>query len=157
MGVSRSRIELASPPSSVAAHLFVRKRGMTSINDILPPEILLEVFYHATATHGALGLHGILLACRRWYTLALNESRLWTFISLDTMFVSRFHRLHSLSAWVFASQCVNRSGRLPMQMLIDINAHRTLETLQHLSQYDYTRTIMAKINLMMDQELLIRA
>ena len=123
---------------------------MRSINNILPPEILLDVFYHATAAHGALGLHGILLACRLWYTLALNESRLWTCISLDTMFTSRFHRLSPAAAKRFVSQCVNRSGRLPMHLFINVGAYRTPETPHGVSQYAYSRTIMAKVNEMMD-------
>ena len=126
---------------------------MTSTNYILPPEILLEVFYHATATHGALGLHGILLTCRLWYTLALNESRLWTCISLDTIFVSRFHHHRRLSpdaAKHFAWQCVNRSGRLPIHLFINMDAYRTPDTVHCLSQYAYTRTIMGKVIAMMD-------
>src|SRR5258706_450611 len=150
MSVSRSHIELASPPSSVAAHRFVRERAMTSINYILPPEILLEVFYHATATHGALGLQGVLLACRLWYTLAFNEPRLWTCISLDTILASLIHRLEPAAAKLFAWQCVNRSGRLPMHFIINIDAYDTLERPRVLSEYAHARTIMAKVNVMMD-------
>ena len=123
---------------------------MTSINSILPPDILLEVFYHATATHGALGLHGILLACRLWYILALNESRLWTFISFDTILVSLFHRLSPAAAKRFAWQCVNRSSNLPMHLFINMDAYRTLEMPQGRSRYTYALEIMAKVNEMMD-------
>ncbi len=152
MSVSRSRIELASPPTSVAAHRFIRKRAMTSINYILPPEILLEVFYHATATHGALGLQGVLLTCRLWCTLALNESRLWTCISFDTIFASLFHRLSPAAAKRFAWQCVNRSGRLQMHFIINMDAYHTLEIPHGLTEYTHARTIMAKVNIMMDIE-----
>ena len=119
-----------------------------SINDILPPEILLEVFYHATATHGALGLHAVLLACRLWYTLAVNESRLWTCISFDTIFMSRFRRLSSDAARCFGWQCVNRSGRLPISVFINVDAlyNRT----QHTLHSDHFQTTLASINAVTD-------
>ena len=119
-----------------------------SINDILPPEILLEVFYHATARHGALGLHAVLLACRLWYTLAINESRLWTCISFDTMFTSRFRRLSSDAAWCFGWQCISRSGRLPISVFINMDAfyNRT----QHTFHSDHFGTTLARVKAVTD-------
>ena len=123
---------------------------MTGINDILPPEILLEVFYHTTATHGALGLHGVLLACRLWYTLALNESRLWTCISFDTIFASRFHFLSPAAPKQFAWQCVNRSGCLPIHLIINMHAYRTLEKTRDTLHVYRARSNMVKVREMMN-------
>lgn len=123
---------------------------MTSINDIFPPEILLEVFYHATAIHGALGLHGVLLACRLWYILALNEPRLWTCISFDTTFTSRFRLLSSAAPKQFAWQCVNRSGCLPIHLIIDMHAYRTLEKMQVPLRGHRACSNMVKVREMMD-------
>src|SRR5258706_10439945 len=92
---------------------------MTTINDILPLEILSEVFYHLTANHGALALHVVLLACRLWYNVALKEHRLWMMISIDNIFLSRLFPMSSRAARRFAQQCVNRSGRLPIHIFIN--------------------------------------
>ncbi len=98
---------------------------MTTINDILPLEILSEVFYHLTANHGALALHGVLLACRLWYNVALKEPRLWMMISIDNIFLSRLFPMSSRAARRFAQQCVNRSGRLPIHIFINTTSLHT--------------------------------
>jgi len=123
---------------------------MTSINHVLPPEILSEVFYHSTVTHGPLGLHGALLACRLWYNLATNEPRLWTRISMDTIFASRLHPLSPKAAESFALQCVNLSGCLPIQLFINIDAFRTPGQARWSFRLDTARTIKTKIDEMMD-------
>lgn len=123
---------------------------MTSINHILPPEILSEVFYHSTTIHGALGLQGALLACRLWYNLALNEPRLWTYISLDTIFASRLQRLPSKAAKRFAQQCVNRSGCLPMHLFINISAFRNPGQAHYSFRVETATIIKSKIDAMLD-------
>jgi len=99
---------------------------MTSINDILPPEVLSEVFYHATAKHGALELHSVLLVCRLWYNITLKEPRLWTMISVDDVLLSRLFPMPFEAARRFVRQCVDRSGRLPMHVFIDTTSFYTL-------------------------------
>lgn len=98
---------------------------MATINYILPPEILSEVFYHLTANHGALALHGVLLVCRLWYNVALKEPRLWVMISIDKIFLSRLFPMPSRAARRFAQQCVDRSGRLPIHIFINITSPQT--------------------------------
>lgn len=123
---------------------------MTSINHTLPPEILAEVFYHSTMVHGALGLQGALLACRLWYNLTLNEPRLWTHISLDTIFASRLHPLPPKAAKRFAQQCVNRSGCLPMHLSINIDAFRNPGQARCSFRVETARIIKNKIDVMLD-------
>jgi len=124
---------------------------MTSINDILPPEILFEVFYHTTARQGALELHGALLACRLWHDVALKEPRLWTVISVDKIFLSRLLPMPFEAARRFAQQCVDRSGRLPMHVFINTTSfHTPGSPSSRFPSLGRARLLCAKIDAMMD-------
>ena len=123
---------------------------MTTINDILPFEILSEVFYHLTANHGALALHGVLLVCRLWYNVALKEPRLWVMISIDKIFLSRLFPMPSRAARRFAQQCVDRSGRLPIHIFISIISPHTAGNRKRIIRSPgSTGPLCAKIDAMM--------
>jgi hypothetical protein len=120
---------------------------MTSINYVLPPELLAEVLYDVTATHGAIALPGVLLTCRLWYNLAIREPRLWTHISLDTILASRLHLLPPEAAKRFAQLCVERSGHLAMHMSIHFKVFSTTDEGDHIFS---PRVFKAKIHAMME-------
>ena len=124
---------------------------MATINDILPPEVLSEVFYHLTARQGALELPGVLLVCCLWYNIALREPRLWIMISIDKIFYSRLSLMPPSATRRFAQMCVDRSGRLPMHIFINTTSlHPTGNRRRKIWIPGSTGQLCAKIHAMMN-------
>jgi hypothetical protein len=80
----------------ISAHLAKRTRGLSSSQasplvdtspppfTTLPPELLLSIFTHLAAIPGTFQRRfAFTYVCRRWRTLALQTSSLWTYLFID--------------------------------------------------------------------------
>ena len=85
----------------------------------MTPALLGEIFYHL-CDKGPLPYCHLLLVSRRFCDAFLNDSRLWTIISLDSLFVHNFKRLPERGDR-FVEQCLRRSGSLPLCLSIDLS------------------------------------
>ena len=86
-------------------------------------DLLGEIFYHL-CDKGPLPLRHLLFVSRYFYDAFMNDSRLWTMISLDPLFIRYFDRLPEQGN-KFVEQCLLRSGSLPLCLRFGLYGLRT--------------------------------
>jgi len=84
-------------------------------NNRLPFEVLGSVF-EPLAEEGPLQLRGVLHVCKAWHSAVVLHRTLWTSILVDLKFTSYFGGCSAFRARTFISQCVQRSGALPLSV-----------------------------------------
>ena len=79
---------------------------------------LLGEIFHYLCDKGSLPLRHLLFVSRHFYDTAVNDSRLWTTISLDSLFAHHFRQWPEQGS-KFVEQCLLRSRSRPLCLSID--------------------------------------
>lgn len=90
-----------------------------SINNILPPEIIDQIFRHLVGDSGPLELRYAIKVCRLWHSWICGTPNLWTRINLNEALLVHLLDHPASSAQQYAKACISRSKGLPLSFHMD--------------------------------------
>ena len=94
-------------------------KGKPSINNILPPEIMNQIFWHLAGDSGPLELRYAIKVSRRWHDWIRGAPNLWTCVNISEELLAHLLDHPVSSAQQYAEACISRSKGLPLSFLMD--------------------------------------
>jgi hypothetical protein len=104
---------------SILAICHKSTKRKSSINNILPPEIINQIFRHLARDSGPLELRYAFKVCRLWHDWICGAPNLWTCININDALLVHLLDHPASSAQQYARACISRSKGRPLSLLMD--------------------------------------
>ena len=90
-----------------------------SINNILPAEVIDQIFRHLVEDSGPIELRCAIKVCRLWHDLICGAPNLWTCININEALLLHLLNQPASAAQQYAKACISRSKGLPLRFAMD--------------------------------------